>query len=383
LVETKKNKITVARLYSRYNGQLPTRAPIVLGIDRDKFRTICIYLKKSNDAENYFQQQGLNCYYISRQKFFRIFNVAAIWRLVKIFKQEKVDILHCHRHQATTYGTIAAKLAGVRVVFAHVHGLNRSKVPRRRFINSLVLKKVTSIFTVGQAVKKDVLAMNPSLKSEKIISIGNSIDTSQFLDTDVSPQHVREKMELKPDALIFGTVGRLMPTKGYSYLVDAFVNVKKQVPHAELVFVGAGRCSAEIKEQVKNCGLESSVHFLGQRDNVPEILYAFDIFVMSSIAEGIPRAMLEAMATGIPCIGTSAGGIPEILGDNEFGLVVPVADSDKLSEAMVHLAEDSQQRQTLADKAKQKIFEKYDHSVIVKKLENIYEMEYSKAEENI
>ncbi len=376
MAETRKNQITVARLWSRYNGGVPTRAPIVLGIDRDKFKTICIYLKKSSDAENYFQQQGLNCYYISRQKFFRIFNIMAIWRLVKIFKQEKVDILHCHRHQATTYGIIAAKLAGVRVVFAHVHGLNRSKAPRRQFINSLLLRKVTRIFTVGEAVKKDVLAMNPSLKPEAIISIGNSIDSKRFMDIQMTKYEAKKRFGLDPDSIVFGTVGRFAPTKGYSYLIDAFVNVKKQVPRAKLVFVGDGRCEDEIKAQVKKCGIENSVHFLGRRKDVPEILRAFDVFVMPSIAEGIPRALLEAMAAGIPCIGTNAGGIPETLGDNEFGAVVPAADSGKFAETMSLLAKDSQQRQMLADKAKQKVIEEHDHHAIIKKMENVYDTEY-------
>ena len=355
MTETKQNKITVARLWSRYNGGIPTRAPIVLGIDREKFRTICIYLKKRSDAENYFQQQGLNCYYISRQKFFRIFNIAAIWRLVKIFKQEKVDILHCHRHQATTYGTIAAKLAGVRVVFAHVHGLNRSKAPRRKFINSLVLKKVTRIFTVGEAVKKDVLAMNPSLKAEVIISIGNSIDTSRFVNLNVSMEQVRKKIGVKSDSLVFGTVGRLMPTKGYLYLVEAFANVKKQIPHTELVFVGDGRCEDELKEQVKKCGVEGSVHFLGQRKDVPKILRAFDIFVMSSIAEGIPRALLEAMASGVACIGTNAGGIPEIIRHNESGFLVDSQNHQALAEAIIDLVKNEDKRNKFIKNGKSSI----------------------------
>lgn len=369
-------KIIVARLWQRYKGAPPSRAPIVLGIDRRKYRTICIYLKKSSDAPNYFVEEGCAAYYLSRKKFFRVFNLPVIWKLSRILKRQRVDILHCHRHQAAVYGAIAAKLAGVPVVFSHVHGLNRSKSGRRKFINRIVHRWMSGILTVCQAAKDDVSSDNPSVDADKIMPIGNSIDHTKFAGVTISKERAREEFDFKKDAFIFGTVGRLVPTKGCEYLIDAFVEVKKAVPNAELVFVGDGRLHGELAQRAERSGCSDSITFFGRTDKVAEILRAFDAFVLSSIAEGMPRSLLEAMAVGTPCIGTDVGGIGEILDDGKCGIVVSSGDSAKLFEAMIELAKmPLQARAELAQKAQNRVRTEYNHNVVIKRLEDIYEQQ--------
>lgn len=373
----KDGKIVIARLWPRYKGGITSRAGVIMGLDPNRFRTIFIYLMKSSNEPNFFEQKGCTAYYLSKKKFLRVLNPGIIYKLVKILKDEKVDIVHCHHHQATTYGNIAAIIAKKPVVIAHVHGLNRSKNPRRKFANRVILRWVNKILTVGEAVREDVIKANPSVRPEKIVSIGNSIDCNRFAEAQITKAGAKEKIGLEPNSFVFGTVGRLAPTKGYSYLIAAFVQVKKQIPSAHLILVGDGRLRSELERQACETTTANSIHFLGRRDDIPQLLKAMDVFVISSIAEGLPRTLLEAMAAGVPCIGTNVGGVSEILADGEFGCLVPPKNERTLAEAMIKLAKmPEQQREELAEKSRHRVIEKYGHRVVRKKLENIYETEY-------
>ncbi len=373
----KDGKIVVARLWHQYKGGVPSRTPVILGINPQKYQTIFIYLMGNSDEPSYFELKGYKTFYISRKKNLRIFNLWTIWKLTGVLKQEKVDILHCHLHKASVYGAISARVAGVPVVFSHVHGLNRSKSWQRKLINRLVLRKVNKIFAVGESVRKDVLESNPFLSPEKVVSLGNSIDYGRYSQVEISKQQAKEDIGLKADSFVFGTIGRLTLTKGYSYLIEAFAQLKEQIPSAHLIFVGEGRLQNELEQQAAETPYADSIHFLGPRSDITSILKAIDVFVLSSIAEGLPRSLLEAMAARVPCIGTKVGGIPEILADGEFGYLVSPKDDDALAEAMMKIANISEQeREKLIKKAWQRVADEYSHETVRKKLENIYETEY-------
>jgi len=373
----KDGKIVVARLWHQYKGGVPSRTPVILGINPQKYQTIFIYLMGNSDEPSYFELKGYKTFYISRKKNLRMFNLWTIWKLTGVLKQEKVDILHCHLHKASVYGAIAAGVAGVPVVFSHVHGLNRSKSWQRKLINRLVLRKVNKIFAVGESVRKDVLESNPFLSPEKVVSLGNSIDYGRYNQVEISKQQAKEDIGLKADSFVFGTIGRLTLTKGYSYLIEAFARLKEQIPSAHLIFVGEGRLQNELEQQAAETPYADSIHFLGPRSDITSILKAIDVFVLSSIAEGLPRSLLEAMAARVPCVGTKVGGIPEILADGEFGYLVSPKDDDALAEAMMKIANISEQeREKLIKKARQRVADEYSHEIVRKKLENIYETEY-------
>jgi glycosyltransferase involved in cell wall biosynthesis len=372
----KKNKTVTARLLSRYVSGIPSRAPIMLSLDSEKFETIFIYLKKDSNEPNYFEQNGCRVYYISNKKYFRIFNLFAIFKLRKILKNEKVEILHCHMHQSTIYGTIAAKLARVPIILSHVHGINRTKTWRRRLINSLLLRKVSKVLTVGEATREDVLRSNPSLHHQQVVSIGNSVDYEQYANVQISKAQAKKSLGLDEASFVFGTVGRLVPTKGYSYLIDAFTEVKRTIPDAELILIGDGRLKDELAQQAKNTQYSESIHFLGRRDDITELLKGFDAFVLPSVAEGMPRALLEAMASGLPCIATDVGGIPEIVSDREFASLVPTANPQELAKAMIALAGmTNSERNELAERAKQRVEAKYCHERVINRLQDIYQNE--------
>jgi len=376
-------KIKIARLWSRYNGNIPSRSGIIMGLDSSRFDTICIYLMKNSDKPNYFEEKGLKAYYISRKRFLRMFNLLVIWKLSRILKREKIDILHCHRYQATIYGAVAALLAGTKVVISHVHGISRTRNLKRKLTNFFILKKVNKIVTVGQAVREDVLRANPHVKPDKVVSIGNSIDYQNYANVSLTKAQAKDALSLPSDSFVFGTVARFGPYKGHNFLIRAFEKVKKELPSVHLVFAGEGRLRSQLEQQAAQTLYADSIHFLGRRDNVPELLKAMDAYVQPSIgSEGLPRSILEAMAAGVPCIATDVGGNREVIPDSSVGLLVPPRDADALANAMVTLAQiPTEGLKRYAEKARQRVRLQYCHDVVKAKLAGLYEEEYATAQQ--
>lgn len=373
------DKIKIARLWSKYEGYVTSRASIIHGLDPGRFTTICIYLAKESQTPNPYTEKGLDVFYVSEKKSSAGINLFKIIKLAKILKEQKVDILHCHRHKATVHGVIAAKLAGVNIVFSHVHGLSRSKRTKRKLINRFILKYVTKILAVGEAVRQDVLKSNPFLPPEKVISLGNSIDIQRFANAQMSKENARADLGLDQDSIVFGAVGRLVPTKGFSYLIKAFAKAKMSLPKAELIFAGRGRLKTQLQNCAKEQNVETSVHFLGTQTDMTKVYKAMDAFVLSSIAEGLPRSLLEAMACRIPTVATNVGSVSEIMANGTFGSLVPPKEIDTLAKAMVDISQMPNSEKTgLTEKACDHIKKNYSHQVVIKKLQECYRLEYEK-----
>ena len=205
----------------------------------------------------------------------------------------------------------------------------------------------------------------------------NSVDYERFADVSTSKEGAKKMLGLPPDVFVFGTAGRLAPTKGLIHLIEAFPKVKELKPSAHLVMLGDGPCRAELEQQVSDMSCRDSIHFLGYRDNIEQLLRGMDVLVLSSVAEGMPRVILEAMAAGVPCIATNVGGIAEIISGNDVGVLVPPKDSQALAEAMTKLANMTDEKlEKQVEKAQNRVRQFYSHQLIREKLRNLYESEF-------
>ena len=367
-------KVIIARLWPGYGGAVPSDANVVAGTNTDKYQTIIIHLTKNSSNPNTYEQKGKKVFYLTQKPDLPFFKPLVFFKLAAILKREKVDILHCHKHKTVFYGTIAGKLAGVPIILAHVHGMGRTRNFKRKILNRFIFSFVDRILTVSRAVREDVIQNNPSFKSENVINVGNSIDLDSFSSVIYDKQNVRRKFGLSQDSFVFATAGRLVPTKGQQYLVEAFARIKKQITNAELIIAGIGELKDELEIQASDLGCRDSVHFPGFVENMRELYSCTDTFVLPSLAEGLPRTLIEAMASGVFCIAANAGGIPEILDNGNFGTLVPPKNSNALADAMLKAANMSQQtKSAVISAAKKYIRENYSHDVIIKKIENIYD----------
>ncbi|MGA2916034.1 MAG: glycosyltransferase [Sedimentisphaerales bacterium] len=367
-------KIIVARLWPKFGGNIPSVIPVILGINPQKYETIGIYLTKNSDIPNLLEQNGKKIFFVTQKPKLPIIRPMAFFKLAQILKNQGVDILHCHHHISTVYGTIAGRLAKTPVILSHVHGLGRTRNIRRKLVNRFILPKIDRILTVSEAVKNDVLQNNTFLPLVKVINLGNSIDYDYFASAVYDKQTVRKKFNVPLDSFVFATAGRLAATKGQEYLLEAFAGVVKKFNNAQLLIAGEGELKNELEKQVSSFGCKANIRFLGQVDNMPEFYRAIDTFVLPSIAEGLPRTLLEAIVSGVFCITSNVGGIPEILDNGRFGLLVPPKDTNALANAMLAAVNMPQQEKSaIISAAKEHIKINYSHNCLIKKVEKIYD----------
>jgi glycosyltransferase involved in cell wall biosynthesis len=372
-----KDKINVAWLSQRYiegDSCFPGNTRVMDKLSEQNFNLAFIYLGKSSSAPNILETLGYKVTYLRQSRAMKVLDSVTLWKLIRYLRDNPTDILHCHRHKATLYGSLAAWVAGVPVVFAHVHGLKRTRTILRRFTNRIIHNKVTNIIAVSDAVREDVIAFNPSLPREKVLTIRNSIDVDKFSHVRIGKQEARTMLGLPKESIIFGTVGRLVPTKGQSYLIDAFARVRRSVSNAHLVFVGEGPLESILRHQAADLGCLDVTTFTGQRSDIPILLRAFDCFLLPSIAEGLGLSLLEAMAASLPCIASNIGGIPEIIINETLGHLVPAKDPEALAEAMMNCVDASEDaRHEMGRAASALVKTSFSTDIYVKRIQQLYE----------
>jgi glycosyltransferase involved in cell wall biosynthesis len=241
---------------------------------------------------------------------------------------------------------------------------------KRQIINRILARKTSKIVAVSHIVKS-LLMERDHIDPSKINVIYNGIDTDRF-QSYLTKEEARDKLGLPAESLVIGTVGRLEKPKGQLHLIRAFGKVSEQNPDTKLVIVGTGSLESSLKSDVSRQRIDDSVIFLGLRRDIPDILRAFDIFVMPSLSEGFPMALLEAMSLALPVIVTPVGGIPELVTDERNGIFVPPADESALAKKILDLSANRPRLTRLGNSAKETIFEKFSASAMVQATEALY-----------
>lgn len=364
------NKIKIFHLINNYRGNNPLLNAMILGLD-DRFDANICYLSGSPDGKNILDRYGKSRYLdvgITKSK------LTVIRELTRLLKSEQPDILHCHRHKTTLVGTIAAIFSGIPHVVSHVHGMNRTRTVRTRLINWLLLRHTALIIGVSESVRKDVLITNWGLLPQKVVTVWNGIEVSPIDTVSQNRKRARMKMGVPESAFVFGSVGRLVQTKGHEYLLKAFSKIREQGLDATVVIIGDGPLRKDLEAQAREAGIQEHVVFAGYRTDVLELLPGFDVFVLPSIAEGLSLALLEAMASKLPVIASDVGGIPEVFGDEEIGRLVPSKNTAALGDAMREIyALDEKRKAVLGENARKRIESEFNIDIMRRRLAGLYE----------
>ncbi|GLI18569.1 glycosyl transferase group 1 [Tepidanaerobacter syntrophicus] len=293
-------------------------------------------------------------------------NMSQIKSLRRIISQEKFDIVHTH---ASFAGRIAGKMAGAKVVMTRHSIMGGGAGPVKRMITRLISRIFTDkIIAISRAVKINLI--ESGVPADMITIIYNGIDTTKF---ECVKGTLRKELNITPDTPIIGMVARLVPEKGYEYAINAFYRVIKDYPNALLVIIGSGSLEKNLKNMCSELGIESNVIFMGYRQDVENLMADFDLFVLSSVSEGLGLSLLEAMALGKPVVATITGGIPEVIKDGTNGLLVQPGNDVYLAESIVKILSDKDLARRLGDEAKKTVVEKFSSKTMIEKTEKVYQ----------
>jgi sugar transferase (PEP-CTERM/EpsH1 system associated) len=260
-------------------------------------------------------------------------------RMARLFRKLRPDIVHT-RNWTCIDAIIGARLAGVPVVIQGEHGREAADPEGRNRRRQQVRRFLSPFITEFVAVSRDLarwLIEEVRVPGRKVRTIYNGVDTERYVPGDRAA--ARRALGIPPDWTVAGTVGRLDPVKDQAGLVRAFAQVGNKGRSA-LVIAGDGPSRRQLEAVVSELAIGDRVRLLGERDDVPMILRALDIFVLSSIGEGISNAILEAMATGLPVIATRVGGNSELVRDGLTGRLIEPRSPEALAEALAAYVDD-------------------------------------------
>jgi sugar transferase (PEP-CTERM/EpsH1 system associated) len=349
-------------------------ADIALNLDRQRYNVTVCATRSAGNYQPLLDEAGIKTFVQGRRS---RWDVGQWWKLVRLLRSERVDILHTHLFGSNSLGRLLGRLGGVPVVIAHEHWSTIS--PRQAQIDRL-LYRLSSRIIVPSEASKQLVMQTEKIPAGAISVLYNGVDTSRYMPPSTEAHaEARREFGIEDGDLLVGVVGRLSPEKGgVDNLIRATHRLREQHKNVRLLIVGDGpfragleKLDAELHEA--NSGRASPIIFAGARQDIPRLLGAMDMFVLPSLNEALPIVILEAMAARLPVVATRVGGVPEIVQDGATGLLVAPGDEVELLAALNRLAEDKALRARLADAGREQVRARFTIEQMVRNLEIIYE----------
>jgi glycosyltransferase involved in cell wall biosynthesis len=333
--------------------------------DRSRFKPSVCCFKSGGRLEAKVKDAEIEIFHLNNKSK----SLVNILKIYKIIRKNKIDIVHFHNPLPVFTGAPSAAIAGVPVRIITEHSIDyKGRLGNAMLIYKLIHRLIDAHIACSDEV---MLSQIKQYKKRKFKVIHNGIDIHNFKPRPIN-YDLRKTYGVKKEEFVIGNIGNLTPPKGHSILLEAVKLLHKKGVPVHLISVGDGILKERLKNIVKNYDINDQVTFLGQRQNVSEIISTFDIIVSSSIREGLPISLLEGMACGKAVIATDIGGNKEVIGKNKCGILVPTNSASAIADAVCVLYKNKNLRKKYETEGLSRAIKKFSVTSMVKKTEQLY-----------
>ena len=373
----KKKPIVLMELRATYAGGGGPDKTILLSAERHDRRLvnpIVVYLKDIRDRDFQIgcraQGRGYGYYEVLDR---RKVDFQCLYELYRIARRHRVDLIHGHDYKTDPLAFLLKQmLPGVRIVStAHGWITNTARADLYKRIHLRFLRHFDRLIAVSQATKS--LMADSGIAAERIEVLHNGID-EQHWQRSSSRYDLRRQYEIPADAPVVGSVGRLGEEKDYRTLLRAAVAIRQRAGNCYFMIVGDGKDDErpQLESYARELNIDPWVRFTGYRSDLLEVYRTFDVFLLTSITEGMPNAVLEAMSMSLPVVSTKVGGVAELIVDGRTGILVPAGDDTAIAENVLGLIQNPELRRQMGEQGRNRIEKHFSFDARTRRIEAIY-----------
>lgn len=290
--------------------------------------------------------------------------------LILELRRWQPDIVQTFLPFGDVIGRTVGQLAGAPVIVSSIRARNIDKHRWQFLLDRITLRWVDKVvFNSRRAIPFSL--RHEGVRAEQVVYIPNCVGVEQ-MGGSATRAEVRSQMNIPPEARVIGTVGRLYRQKGHHYLLSAFEKVRATVPNALLLLIGGGPLCNQLEAEAARMGIAGQTRFLGERADVPELLAAIDVYVQPSIYEGMPNALMEAMAAGKPVIGSNVDGIQELVTHGETGWLVEPCNPQALADRIIYAFENADEAARIGAAAIQRMRSEFSIERMITAYDGLY-----------
>lgn len=301
-------------------------------------------------------------------------DLACVRQLARVAEKHGAEVIHAHQYTPFFYSRAPGWLGQRPCVLFTEHGRAFPDLPnrKRRIFNRLFLRSIDRVVAVGEAVKR-ALIVNEGIPAQRIEVIYNGVRLEDFSTDAALRTQVRGELGIGPTDPIAIQVARLDYLKDHSTALRTAQRIRETLPDFKLLLVGEGPERAKIEQEINERKLESTVRLLGLRSDVRQLLAAADVFLLTSISEGIPVTIIEAMSARLPIVATDVGGVSEVVEHGRHGLLTRNADDGALATSILKFLKDPSLRQTLGENGRRRAAEEFSESAMHERYASLYQ----------
>jgi glycosyltransferase involved in cell wall biosynthesis len=291
----------------------------------------------------------------------------AWWPLARLLRRERVDVIHAHKFGSNVWGVVFGRLCGVPVVVTHEHGWSFEGRAKTIMDRELIARGSNAFIAVSREDRRRMIELQ-KISPETAIFVANGIPALP----PPSGRDVRAELGIGTEDPVVTTVGFLRQPKAMDVLIEAAARIAPRFPTLRVLIVGEGADRPVYEALIERLGVHDTVKLLGLRSDVPDLLAASDVAVLSTNSEGSPLSVMEYMDAALPVVATRVGGIPDLIDDGVQGLLVEPQDAAGLGDAIARVLDDPEEARRMGERGRERRRREFDIDVMVANLQDLY-----------